>query len=69
MDNNEKNEQLNIGVVSGCLLTPRQVADKFTKEWAQKRIFEYSKCSSAQILAWGYREGYEEARKDLLNER
>ena len=51
------------------LLTPRQVDDKFTKEWAEDLMFQYSRCSDAQILAWGYRLGYEEARKDLLSKK
>jgi len=47
------------------LLSPRQVDDKFTKEWAEERIWEYERCSPSQILAWGYRLGYEEARKHI----
>lgn len=63
------NEALSQPSVSGSLLTPRQVDDKFTKEWAEPRVGEYEYCSTAQVLAWGYREGYNEARKDLSNYR
>jgi len=45
------------------LLTPAEVANKFTKEWAESHIWEYFKCTPEQILAWGYRNGYEEARE------
>lgn len=64
-----KVKKLNLPAVSGCLLTTREVSDKFTEEWAQKRIYEYERCSESKILAWGYRQGYEEAREDLLNNR
>ena len=53
-------------IVKRSLLSPKQVADKYSKEWAEPQMWQYAKCSDAQILAWGYREGYEAARRDLM---
>lgn len=58
---------MSIDNIDNILLTPKQVQDKFSTQWAESNIQEYEYCTDSQILAWGYREGYEEARKDLIN--
>lgn len=44
--------------------TPKEVDDKYNEEWAEKLIWQYEKCSRSKILAWGFKLGYEDARKD-----
>lgn len=58
---------MSIDNIDNILLTPKQVENKFNTQWAESNIQEYEYCTDSQILAWGYRQGYEEARKDLIN--